>query len=63
MVDVAPQGETLAALAEVAADADALGVTANPGETVAEVRVAEAPMTFREASPAGGTVTTRQARV
>ena len=41
MVDVAPQGETLAALAEVAADADALGVTANPGETVAEVRVAE----------------------
>ena len=41
MVDVAPQGETLAALAEVAADADALGVTANPEETVAEVRVAE----------------------
>ena len=41
MVDVAPQGETLAALAEVAADTDALGVTANPGETVAEVRVAE----------------------
>lgn len=41
MVDVAPQGETLAALAEVAAEADALGVTANPGETVAEVRVAE----------------------
>ena len=41
MVDVAPQGETLAALAEVATEADALGVTANPGETVAEVRVAE----------------------
>jgi hypothetical protein len=41
MVDVAPQGETLAALAEVAADADALGVIANPEETVAEVRVAE----------------------
>ena len=41
MVDVAPQGETLAALAEVAAEADALGVAANPGETVAEVRVAE----------------------
>lgn len=40
-MDVAPQGETLAALAEVAADADALGVTANPEETVAEVRVAE----------------------
>ena len=40
-MDVAPQGETLAALAEVAAEADALGVTANPGETVAEVRVAE----------------------
>ena len=40
-MDVAPQGETLAALAEVATEADALGVTANPGETVAEVRVAE----------------------
>jgi hypothetical protein len=35
MVDVAPQGETLAALAEVATEADALGVTGDE-ETTAQ---------------------------